>query len=206
MNIFNTKMENQRVHAQNPAESPDFPNDCRGFSMSDPVTIFKCLGDKTRYDILCRLIQSDSYVELLAEQLGLTPGTVSFHLKKMERAGIVKCSRMQFYMIYSIDRELLSRTLGSFLLPPEPSEEERYTQKVLSAFFAGGRLKQIPVQQKKKQIVLGSIASRFEEGRVYDEKEVDRVLRELFDDHCTLRRELISAGLMERDHEKYRRK
>lgn len=84
---------------------------------SDPVALFKCLGDRTRYDILCRLLKTDSYVELLAEELSLTPGTVSFHLKKMESAGLVRCSRMQFYQIYSLNRELLSAPILSFLTP-----------------------------------------------------------------------------------------
>ena len=174
--------------------------------MIDAVELFKCLGDKTRYDILCRLSKSDSYVELLAEELGLTPGTISFHLKKMERVGIVKCSRMQFYMIYSLNREILSATIESLIVSPEVPEEEAYTAKVLASFFERDHLVRIPVQQKKKMIVMQQIVERFEFGRVYTEREVSDSLREIFDDYATLRRELISCGLMERSNGEYRRK
>lgn len=172
---------------------------------SDPVALFKCLGDRTRYDILCRLLKTDSYVELLAEELSLTPGTVSFHLKKMESAGLVRCSRMQFYQIYSLNRELLSAPILSFLTPASLGEEERYRNSVLAAFFEGKRLIRVPVQQKKKLIVLEKVVSLFEKGKIYEEPAVNEILDGIFDDHCLLRRELISAGLMERDHEKYRR-
>ena len=172
--------------------------------ITNAVEIFKCLGDSTRFRILCRLYKSDSYVELLAHELELTPGTISFHLKKMENIGIVKCSRMQFYMIYSLNREIISNTIESFLVTPESSRDELYISGVLSSFFNGKRLKQIPVQEKKKRIVLEKIAENFESGRVYSEREVSEILFEIYDDYCTLRRELISYGYMERTKGEYR--
>ena len=59
---------------------------------ADAVAVFKCLGDKTRFAIVSLLAGSDSYVELLSEKLSLTPGTVCHHLKKLEEAGLVRCS------------------------------------------------------------------------------------------------------------------
>ena len=54
----------------------------------------------------------------------LTPGTVSFHLKKMEKVGLVKCSRNQFYMIYSLNREIIGATIESFIESKEIKDEE----------------------------------------------------------------------------------
>ncbi len=171
--------------------------------MNDAVALFRLLGDETRYKIICSLYRSDSYVELLAEQLGLTPGTICFHLKKLENAGVVKCSRSQFYIIYLLNRELFTRTIESFLeLKEEKNPDEVYRKKVLSSFFVGEKLESIPVQEKKRAIVLERIMADFTEER-YAEKEVNQIIMLHYDDYCTLRRWLVSDGFMAREHEIY---
>lgn len=171
--------------------------------MNDAVSLFRLLGDETRYKIICLLYQSDSYVELLAEQLGLTPGTICFHLKKLENAGIVQCSRSQFYIIYSLNKEIFTRTIESFLeIKTEKNPDELYRQKVLSSFFVGEKLQSIPVQEKKRLIVLERIMSDFTE-ETYTEKDVNRMITLHYDDYCTLRRWLVSDGFMSRENEIY---
>jgi len=54
---------------------------------ADAIKLFKCLADKSRLQILKSLIKEEMYVERLAERLGLTPATISFHVKKLEEAG-----------------------------------------------------------------------------------------------------------------------
>jgi len=66
-----------------------------------------------------------------------------------------------------------------------------------------------PERESDKGLVLGHLASFFEEGRAYSEKEVNAIIagRHLFNDICLLRRELVDRGLLGRDpagHE-YRR-
>ena len=50
---------------------------------TEALPIFKVLADETRLKILRALDEKESYVELLAERLSLTPATVSFHMKKL---------------------------------------------------------------------------------------------------------------------------
>ena len=57
----------------------------------------KLLANETRLEILNILLKEDSYVEKIACELSLTPATICYHLKKMEAAGMVNCSRSQFY-------------------------------------------------------------------------------------------------------------
>ncbi len=170
--------------------------------MTNPVSLFKCLGDETRYKIVCLLYRSDSYVELLAEQLGLTPGTVCFHLKKLEAAGLVSRKRSQFYIMYSLNREVLKKPIEGFLELTEPDREEQYRKKVISSFFEGSRLKSIPVQAKKREIVLSHIMQSFG-GDFYTEKQVNETILAFYEDYCTLRRHLVSDGFMTRDRETY---
>lgn len=173
--------------------------------MKDPVSLFKCLGDKTRFELVCRLYKSDSYIELLATQMHLTPGTISFHLKKLEASGLISCSRTQFYVIYSLNKSVLDQTLETIIAEnPIVDEKNEYHEKVISSFFKNGRLLQIPVQEKKRKIVLAEIIKKFRVDRDYSEKEVDQVIKEHYEDFCTLRRWLITDGLMTRDHERYR--
>ena len=53
------------------------------------LKLFKCLSDTSRLRIVQALTQGEMYTELLAERLELTPSTVSFHMKKLEEAGLV---------------------------------------------------------------------------------------------------------------------
>ncbi len=170
--------------------------------MINPVSLFKCLGDETRYQIVCLLYSSDSYVELLAEQLGLTPGTVCFHLKKLEAAGLVSSKRSQFYIMYSLNHDVLTKPIESFLEMAKPDREEQYRKKVIASFFDGSRLKSIPVQAKKREIVLSHIMQSFDRD-TYTEKQVNEIILDFYEDYCTLRRHLISDGFMTRERETY---
>ena len=73
-----------------------------------------------------------------------------------------------------------------------------YEQKVLSTFFVEGKLKSIPAQQKKRDVILRFLARRFETDRMYDEREINDILREYHDDVASLRRYLVDSELLHR--------
>lgn len=169
------------------------------------LELLKLLADETRLEILNILMREDSYVEKIACELSLTPATICYHLKKMESAGVVNCSRSQFYIIYSLNKEIFDLSLGEVIKKDSPAidEEEKYKKEVLSNFFKYGRLSQIPTQRKKREIVLHEIAKSFETGRRYGEKEVNEIIERFHEDYCTIRREMIACGIMDRDREEY---
>jgi len=173
--------------------------------MKEKLALLKLLADETRLEILNILSREDSYVEKIACELSLTPATICYHLKKMEAAGVVSCARSQFYIIYSLNREIFDRPLYELIKKDgDPvSAEEKYKREVVSRFFKYGRLIQLPTQRKKREIVLGEIAKQFEAGRTYDEKEVNEIIHRFHEDHCTIRREMIACGLMAREMETY---
>ena len=78
---------------------------------------------------------------------------------------------------------------------PKQTEAE----KVMAAFFEDGRLKALPVKQRKRMIVLESFAARFEPGIVYPEKDVNEMISQAYADYCTIRRDLVDFGFMARD-------
>ena len=175
--------------------------------VKEKLSLLKLLADETRLEILNILLKEDSYVEKIACELSLTPATICYHLKKMESAGIVNCSRSQFYIIYSLNREIFDKPLYELIKKDEVivDTEEKYKKEVISNFFKYGRLTQIPTQRKKREIVLYEILLQFEIGREYDEKEVNEIILRYHDDFCTIRREMIAFGMMTRNHETYKR-
>lgn len=172
--------------------------------MEKGLEILKVLADKTRLDIIGMLMKEDSYVEKIASELEITPATVCYHLKRMEGLGIVKCSRSQFYIIYSLNKDIFNKTLAEFVMPSEMQSDEKYKKSVLSSFFKYGKLVSLPVQRKKREIVLLEIAKSFEKERLYTEKEVNEIIHSFNDDHCTIRREMIAYQILERKDEIYK--
>lgn len=176
---------------------------------AEAIKLFKCLADKSRLQILKSLAQEDMYVERLAERLGLTPATISFHLKKLADAGAVSAYRTQYYTMYALCRDVfLSRILDIICTESDEAglqaqREQAYRQRVIDSFFEYGKLKSIPAQRKKERIILEEIAKAFEVGRVYTEREVNIIIADYHDDFCTLRRDMIGEGLMARENGSY---
>lgn len=169
------------------------------------ICLFKCLADKSRLQILKSLLLEDMYVERLAERLGLTPSTISFHLKKLAEAGAVRSYKTQYYTMYALCQEVFSLRILDILEEAsdeaelQARREEEYRQRVLKSFFEYGKLKRIPAQQKKERIILEEIAKVFEPGRRYTEREVNILIADFHDDFCTIRRDMVGERLLNRD-------
>lgn len=177
----------------------------------DAIQLFKCLSDKTRLQILKSLAVEDMYVERLAQRLGLTASTISFHLKKLADAGAVTSYKNQYYMMYSLCREIFLTNILDIIQEESDEAElqarrdEEYRKKVLSSFFEYGKLKSIPTQRKKERIILEEMVQAFAFDRLYTEREVNLILADYYDDFCTLRRDMIGEQLLTRSQEGYRR-
>lgn len=178
---------------------------------TDAIKLFKCLADKSRLQILKSLIQEDMYVERLAERLGLTPATISFHLKKLEDANAVTSYKEQYYTMYTLKKEVFMTSIIDIIkeesdeAKEQQEREEAYRQKVITSFFEYGKLKTIPAQRKKKLIILEEILKNFEKGRIYTEQEVNETIQRYHEDYCTLRRDMISEKMMKREGTNYQR-
>ena len=134
-----------------------------------------------------------------------------FHLKKLQDAGAVTSYKSQYYMMYSLCRDVFMTSLLEII--QEESDEAalqakrdaEYRQKVIDAFFAYGKLKSIPAQRKKERIVLEEIAKAFDSGKDYSEREVNMIIADFHDDFCTIRRDMIGEGLLQREAGVYRK-
>ncbi len=176
---------------------------------SEVIALFKCLADKSRLQILKSLALEDMYTERLAERLGVSAPTVSFHMKKLMEAGAVTSYKSQYYVMYTLNRQIFQTSILDIIQDPSDETEvlaqrdAEYRRKVIDSFFSYGKLKSIPVQRKKERIVLEVIAEAFEPGRIYSEREVNVLIADFHDDFCTLRRDMVGEKLLERDGQNY---
>jgi hypothetical protein len=76
----------------------------------------------------------------------------------------------------------------------------------LARFFRGDRLETIPARATQRDAVLRYIARVFEPGRDYAEADVNLALARIHRDHASLRRYLVDAGILTREHGVYRRR
>lgn len=176
---------------------------------AEAISLFKCLADKSRLQILKSLAVEDMYVERLAERLDLTAPTISFHLKKLSDAGAVTSYKNQYYMMYSLNKEIFQTSILE-ILQQESDEAQKqaqrdadYRQRVIDTFFEYGKLKSIPTQLKKERIVLEVIAEAFDFDRMYSEREVNIIIADFYDDFCTIRREMVNGRLLGRNGIEY---
>ena len=173
------------------------------------LALFKCLADRSRLQILKSLAIEDMYVERLAERLGLTAPTISFHLKKLADAGAVTSYKTQYYTMYALEKSVFMTSILDLIQEKSDDAElqrqrdEAYRRKVLDSFFSYGKLKAIPTQKKKERIVLEELVKAFDRERQYTEREVNIILADFHDDFCTLRRDMIGEKLLARDHQVY---
>jgi predicted transcriptional regulator len=166
---------------------------------------FKALGDEKRLKIVGLLAQKPLCVEEFAAILDLSAATVSHHLRKLVDAGLVEASAEGYYNVYSLRAETLREMSKRFLSAETFQETARvldlgsYDRKVLRDYLENGRLKTIPAQRKKRDVILRYILQEFEPGRRYAENEVNEIISRFHEDYATIRREFIMRRMMDRE-------
>lgn len=169
------------------------------------LAFFKALSDANRLKIVALLATDPLSVEQLAGMLGLNSSTVSHHLAKLARVGLVSARAEGYYNIYQLNfntlTDMAQRLLSAETLPAVAVDIDidAYDRKVLNTYLSpDGRLLAFPAQQKKEEAILRYIVRVFEPGRRYNEKEVNQILAQFSEDTARLRRNLVEFGFMER--------
>ena len=180
--------------------------------INESIIMMKSLADSSRLLVINSLIEKPQYVEEIAERLKLAPSTVSFHLKKLENAGLVLKVKEQYYTVYRLNEDVFNlslRDIISFDNVEKTAQDERikkYRDKILKIFIRDGKLIRIPSQKKKQLIILEELAGRFDPDKTYTEKEINEIVEDFFYDYVTLRRMLIDEGMMTRTNIEYKLK
>jgi DNA-binding transcriptional ArsR family regulator len=190
-----------RSEREAPPRAPD---------VDDAVDLFKALADPVRLRIMGLLVDEERCGQELAETLKLAPGTVTHHLQTLRGLGLLTEERRPPYTYVRLDYPRLREAIVPFLKKervqrfaagPDVGREKR---RVLNAFFDGPTLKAIPAQRRKKEIVFEEILRRLPARRSFTEAALSERIRRIHPDFCTIRREFIMGGYMERSAGVYR--
>jgi DNA-binding HxlR family transcriptional regulator len=182
----------------------------------DILFMLKVLADDSRLTLLRALHQTEISVGDLARLLDLTEPTVSHHLSRLREAGLVTLrmdGNQRFYRLNESGLARFKRLAGKIELPvartePRPPDHswidalgwEEAEAQILRDYTNGPRLTHLPNKRKKTEVILRWLATLFEAERVYNEAEVNEVLKSVYaDDYVSLRRDLIDFRFLRRE-------
>lgn len=174
------------------------------------VRLFKGLADPTRLRMIAAMVDRPRCGQDLAAEVGVTAATVSHHIRVLSDAGLLRETREPPYTFYQLDLEQLQGAVKAVSSPKRVRElatattVDSGTRDVLRAFFDGPRLLALPTQRRKKDLVLEEVLRRLPRRREYRESELNRFIEVVHPDYCTIRREWIMGGYMEREAGIYR--
>lgn len=185
------------------------------------VTFHKALADPTRIRILAILANGPLHGQALAGKMGVTPPTITHHMAKLREAGAVYERRDKntiYFYLHEVNMKRQSQAIldvlekaknaqGDDLLEEAPDVDQRrenmaaeQLQVIRNFITSDGKLKQIPVQRKKKLIVLEHMVRGLERGRKYPEKEINEYIKMFHEDFATIRREFVMNHYMYREN------
>ena len=174
----------------------------RAAQLIDADTKYNTLTE-TQKELL-RLIASGATDKEIAGRLQITEATVrrqrfTFR-EKAKQAKVYLAMYLQVFETAASDELMPIHNQASFV-------DERYViteqerEKMLKGLFVSLnplRLKAFPPKEKKKVVILAEIAKQFAAGKHYTEREVNGIIEPIYADYVTIRRYLISYGLMDR--------
>lgn len=164
---------------------------------------------------LLSMIYSGMTDSEIAKKMGVAPATVR-HQRFTFRE---KAKQAKLYLaIYELAFQGIERSKGLMDAKDEIVDihsgakmvDDRYfttkseEEKILVSLFSSLeplRLINFPAKEKKKIIVLRKIIEQFEKDKKYYEKELNSILKGIYDDFATIRRYLIEYGFMERTND-----
>lgn len=168
------------------------------------LDFFKALSDPERLKIIGLLALEPHTIGEVASKLGIKPASAARQIDTLQHYGLVVLDGGA----YQLDTQSLlerSHSLLSRLRPqvsPDDFEGDAYDRKVLSDYMQpDGRLRAIPMREKKILAVLRHVARSFEPDVHYTEKEVNGVLMRYHHDTAFLRRYLVDHAFLERSQD-----
>ena len=155
------------------------------------LEFFKVLADEKRLQIVGLLARQDYSVEELATILDLSSATVSHHLRRLEKAGLVQATSRPALPHLLAPTPDLARDVPADPLAGRVAGNHRGTRPGCvrpqgAARFYGRRqrLSQIPRQWKKREVILRYLLEQFEPDRRYTEREVNEIISRTHERLC----------------------
>ncbi|HAQ07684.1 MAG TPA: ArsR family transcriptional regulator [Bacillus bacterium] len=173
------------------------------------VAFHKTMGDPTRIRIVALLANGPLHGQAIAGKLGLTPPTITHHIKKLRDTNLIYERRDKNTIYFHLNESVIkqqAKALSKLIEKKEGEvdaliEQNMERQKVIDNFITReGKLKIIPAQRKKKLIVFEHIVRGLKTGKKYQEKELNEYIKHFHEDYATIRREFIINHYMYREN------
>ncbi len=161
----------------------------------------KALADADRLRIVGLLTQTPARAGEIASRLGFPFPEAVRHLDHLVHGGVLRVADG----VYELDSDGLEKLARHQFegqrraYVPSPDLEKRARRVLVAHLNPDGTIKQLPLQPAKLRVILEYLINAFSVGTVYSEKEVNLVLARFHPDTSGLRRDLVDAGLLDRE-------
>lgn len=162
-----------------------------------PSEFLRVSLDPVRLCVLGHAADGSLDLEQVASGLGVRHRRVRKALGRLRSAGLVTADgRLNTAQL----RELAAGLPRAEIAAPDITDGEWTAEEreILSRFFEGDRLREIPGPRSKRLVILERLCQEFEPGIRYPEREVNFILQLFYPDYAALRRDLVDEGLMTR--------
>ena len=167
------------------------------------IDFLKAMADVDRLRIIGVLTRGEADQAMIADQLHLPPRDVFQHLAFMQYVGLVEETdgsyQLNFQKLEEMSRSQLRERKPEYV--PAPDLDEKSRKVLASCLEPDGTIKRLPSQYAQLKVILNYLVQTFTPGVNYTEKEVNTIIRRFHVDVSGLRRDLVDAGLMDRERD-----
>jgi hypothetical protein len=170
------------------------------------LDFFKTLVDPNRLRMAAILLDERLTLEEIAARLRLRPADVPRHLAQLEKLGALVREgdryRLDAKALEKLSRTVLAGRRPAVAAHSNDAEADPFDREVVKNYsLPDGRLKEIPLQEKKLKAILNHVVVVFEPGVRYSEKEVNLALERFHPDFASLRRYLVDRQMIARERD-----
>jgi hypothetical protein len=163
----------------------------------------KAMADVDRLRIIGILAKERASQSEIAGHLNMPLRDVVNHLAFLEHVGIVILKTNSYELntdkLENLARNQLQEEKPEYV--PTPDLDKRSRKVLASCLNPDGTIKQLPPQLGKLKVILEYLIQAFTPGLDYTEKEVNTIIRRFHLDVSGLRRDLVDAGLLDRERD-----
>ena len=163
----------------------------------------KAMADVDRLRIIGVLARRRANKSEIAGRLNMPLRDVVDHLSFLEKVGVISLKDNLYELntdkVEGLARDHLREEKPVYV--PSPELDEKTRKVLVSCLNPDGTIKKLPPQPSKLKVILNYLIQAFTPGVNYTEKEVNTIIRRFNVDVSGLRRDLVDAGLLDRERD-----